>query len=175
MSGSDGVSIPGSPFGDADLSAAARLIARLTRAGKRVATAESCTGGLIAGLLTAVPGSSGALEAGFVTYSNAAKTRLLGVPEALVADYGAVSAPVAAAMAEGALARTGADLAIAATGVAGPGGGSTEKPVGLVYLGLAAAGRPAKAHALRLDGDRGRIRLDTVRRALALLEDATDP
>jgi nicotinamide-nucleotide amidase len=98
------------------------------------ATAESCTGGLIAGLLTAVPGSSDVVERGFVTYSNRAKMEMLGVPEATLTAHGAVSRETAEAMAQGALARSTAAVAVAVTGVAGPGGGSAEKPVGLVFI-----------------------------------------
>ncbi len=161
--------IPGAPFAADDLAAAAALLDRLRGAGWRLAAAESCTGGLIAGLLTAVPGSSDVVEAGLVTYSNTAKTRLLGVPAALVAAEGAVSDAVACAMADGARRMTGADIAISATGVAGPGGGSDAKPVGLVFVGLAVADRPATATRLLLDGDRGGIRMATVRRALDLV------
>ena len=110
--------------------------------GLKLATAESCTGGLIAALLTEIPGSSDVVERGFVTYSNEAKSEELGVPADLIAAHGAVSEPVARAMAEGALAHSHADLAVSVTGVAGPGGGSAAKPVGLVHLG---AGPPRRA------------------------------
>ena len=102
-----------------------------------LATAESCTGGLIAAALTHIAGSSAIVECGFVTYSNAAKTRLLGVSAELIAQHGAVSEPVAAAMAQGALIHSDATIAISVTGIAGPGGGSVEKPVGLVWFGRA--------------------------------------
>ena len=115
---------------DATLAAAAALLAHLRARGEMIATAESCTGGLIAGALTHVPGSSDVVERGFVTYSNAAKTELLEVPADLITLVGAVSEQVAAAMAEGALRRSHADVAVSVTGVAGPGGGSVEKPVG---------------------------------------------
>ena len=105
--------------------------------GWRVATAESCTGGLVAGALTEIAGSSDVVDRGFVTYSNAAKTALLGVPAAMIEAHGAVSEATARAMAAGALAASEADVAVAITGVAGPGGGSAEKPVGLVWFGLA--------------------------------------
>jgi nicotinamide-nucleotide amidase len=108
------------------------------RAGKRrCVTAESCTGGLVAALLTSVPGSSDVVERGFVTYSNEAKIELLGVSAAIIASHGAVSAQTAEAMARGALAHSRADVAVSITGVAGPGGGSAEKPVGLVFLAVA--------------------------------------
>lgn len=136
----------------------------------RVATAESCTGGLIAGLLTEIPGSSDVFERGFVTYSNASKTELLGVPEALIATQGAVSEPVARAMAEGAVRRSPAQVAVAVTGVAGPGGGSAEKPVGLVHIAAAGSGKDT-LHERNLFGDIGRheIRLVSVQAALQLL------
>ncbi|AWN36442.1 CinA family protein [Methylobacterium radiodurans] len=153
------------------LARAEALVAAYTRAGLRIATAESCTGGLVAGLLTAVPGSSAVVERGFVTYSNEAKTEAIGVPAALVAAHGAVSEPVARAMAEGALAASRADIAVAITGIAGPGGGSAGKPVGLVHFGLAATGYPV-LHRERRYGDPGRaeIRRLAVEEALDLLE-----
>lgn len=137
--------------------------------GLMVATAESCTGGLVSGALTAVSGSSAVVERGFVTYSNAAKTGLLGVPEELIESQGAVSEAVARAMAEGALARSGAQVAVSVTGIAGPGGGTEAKPVGLVHF--AAAGPAGVIHAERRFGDIGRdqVRLESVRVALALL------
>ncbi len=138
--------------------------------GLMIAVAESCTGGLLAGALTAVAGASTVFERGFVTYSNAAKEELLGVPGALIATHGAVSEQVARAMAEGALARSRADLAVAITGIAGPGGGTPEKPVGLVHF--AAAARDGETIALRMEyGDigRGNVRTAAVRTALALL------
>lgn len=135
----------------------------------RIVTAESCTGGLIAGLLTEIPGSSDVVERGFVTYSNEAKEECLGVAHALLDKYGAVSAEVARAMADGALRHARAELAVAVTGVAGPGGGSAQKPVGLVYIALA-DGKDVTAHEYRF-GDIGRdqVRLATVREALELL------
>jgi nicotinamide-nucleotide amidase len=146
------------------------LLAACRRRGLRIATAESCTGGLIAALLTEIPGSSDVVERGFVTYSNEAKTELLGVPAELIAEHGAVSEPVARAMAKGALAHSHADLAVSVTGVAGPGGGGTEKPVGLVHLGLARTGTRTLHKELRLgDIGRGPIRLASVEAALALL------
>jgi nicotinamide-nucleotide amidase len=132
----------------------------------RIATAESCTGGLVAGLLTEIAGSSDVVERGFVTYSNEAKTELVGVPAALIAAHGAVSEPVARAMAEGALARADAHAAVAITGIAGPGGATATKPVGLVHFGLAAKDRPTRHLG------RGAVRLAAVEDALALLEEA---
>ncbi len=136
-----------------------------------LATAESCTGGLIAAACTAVAGSSDWFERGFVSYSNAAKSELLGVPAALIERHGAVSAEVARAMAEGALAHSRADLAVAVTGIAGPGGGTPGKPVGTVWLALARRGAPAaEAELLQLAGDRSAVREQTVTVALARLQ-----
>jgi nicotinamide-nucleotide amidase len=137
-----------------------------------VATAESCTGGLVAGALTEIAGSSDVVERGFVTYSNAAKTELLGVPAELILAEGAVSEPVAKAMAEGAVARSAADLAVAITGIAGPGGGSATKPVGLVWFGLARRGGASRTERQVFPGDRGAVRAAAVARALALLHEA---
>lgn len=152
---------------------AIELLEAARAAGKMVATAESCTGGLIAGTLTEIAGSSDVVERGFVTYSNQAKNEVLGVPEALLVQYGAVSEPVARTMAEGALQRSRADLAVAVTGVAGPGGGSDDKPVGLVHLAVAAIGQ-ATRHQKMLYGDIGRagIRRATIVTALEMLRAA---
>ena len=142
--------------------------ARLQRL--RIATAESCTGGLVAALLTAIPGSSDVFERGFVTYSNAAKTELLGVAGALIATHGAVSEPVVRAMADGAIRHSAAQLAVAVTGIAGPGGGSIEKPVGLVHIAAVREGGPT-LHERHRFGDSGRheIRIASVQAALRLL------
>jgi nicotinamide-nucleotide amidase len=138
----------------------------------RIVTAESCTGGLIAGLLTEIPGSSEVVERGFVTYSDESKEELLGVPAVLIAAHGAVSDQVARAMADGALRHARAQLAIAVTGIAGPGGGSAEKPVGLVYVALA-DGHNTSSYEYRFgDVGRSQVRLATVREALKLLSDA---
>lgn len=118
---------------------AEQSLARLRDKTQRCVTAESCTGGLVAALLTAIPGSSDVVERGFVTYSNEAKREMLGVSAAIIATHGAVSAACAEAMATGALAHSNADIAVSITGIAGPGGGSPEKPVGLVYLAVATA------------------------------------
>jgi nicotinamide-nucleotide amidase len=134
--------------------------------GWRAATAESCTGGLVAGAITDVAGSSAWFERGFVTYSNAAKRELLGVPDALLLEYGAVSEPTARAMAEGALARSSADIAVAVTGIAGPGGATPGKPVGMVCLAFAQRGRAAHAHTQQYAGTRAEIRAAAVRTAL---------
>ena len=154
---------------------AARLLDAFRSRRIRLAAAESCTGGLIAALLTQVPGSSDVLECGFVTYSNDAKVEMLGVAADLLAAHGAVSEPVARAMAEGALRASQADIAIAVTGVTGPGGGSAAKPVGLVHL-AAARRRGATLHRECRFGDIGRdaIRSACVEVALALLRQALD-
>ena len=145
----------------------------LRRAGLTLASAESCTGGMIAAACTGVAGSSDWFERGFVTYSNAAKTELLGVASTLIAAHGAVSDEVARAMAEGALVHSHAQLAVAVTGIAGPGGGSPGKPVGTVWMALARGGTATRSELLQLRGDRRSIREQTVRAALArLLETA---
>jgi nicotinamide-nucleotide amidase len=152
---------------------AADLIRAYTDRGWKIATVESCTGGLLAGLLTEIPGSSAVVERGFVTYSNEAKSELVGVPEALLSNHGAVSQAVAQAMAEGALARSPANVAIAITGIAGPGGATATKPVGLVHFACAARGMPTQ-YLERRYGDLGRsaIRRKAVEDALDLLEAA---
>jgi nicotinamide-nucleotide amidase len=150
---------------------AAALATALRQRGWMLATAESCTGGLIAAACTALAGSSDWFERGFVTYSNAAKCELLGVPAALIEAHGAVSAEVACAMASGALARSQAQLAVAVTGIAGPTGAAPGKPVGTVWLALARRGESAQAELLRLQGDRAAIRAQTVQRALARLQE----
>ena len=132
-----------------------------------MAVAESCTGGLLAGTITAVPGCSRYFLGGVVAYHNAAKERILGVPSSLVAAHGAVSGEVALAMAEGALSRFGADIAIATTGVAGPGGGTRGKPVGTVWVAVADRRGVRRAHRHRFGGDRGEVRRASVRAALA--------
>lgn len=157
---------------DAILRQAEALLAACRAGGARIATAESCTGGLIAATLTAIAGSSDVVDRGFVTYSNEAKTDLVGVPAELIQRHGAVSQPVAAAMAAGALARSRAQLAVSVTGVAGPGGGSAEKPVGLVWFGLAASGQDTRTLREVFPGDRAEVRRATVARALALLQKA---
>ena len=142
------------------------LARELKGRGLMMATAESCTGGLIAGACTDVSGSSDWFERGFVTYSNAAKTELLGVPAELIAQHGAVSEPVARAMAAGARAHSPAQVALAVTGVAGPTGGSADKPVGTVWFGWATPAGTFTEHQ-RFDGDRAAVRAATVRHALA--------
>jgi nicotinamide-nucleotide amidase len=152
---------------------AAALLKAYGQRGLKIATAESCTGGLVAALLTEIAGSSAVVERGFVTYSNEAKTELVGVPADLIAAHGAVSEPVARAMAEGALAHSRAHVAVAITGIAGPGGATAAKPVGLVHFGLARRGAPV-LHLERRYGDLGReiVRRRAVEDALGLLEQA---
>jgi nicotinamide-nucleotide amidase len=137
-----------------------------------LATAEGCTGGLIITALTAIPDSSDVVERGFIAYSNVAKTELLGVPAALIEEYGAISEPVVRAMAEGAIARSRADIAVSVTGLAGPGGGTATKPMGLVWLGLARRSHPAPAERHVFPGDRTAIRAAAVARAFALIRAA---
>jgi len=159
----------GALVNDDQLALLSTLAERLRGRGWMLAAAESCTGGLIAAACTELAGSSDWFERGFVTYSNAAKTELLGVDAALIAAHGAVSEPVARAMAEGALARSRAQLAVAVTGIAGPGGAVPGKPVGTVWLALAGAGAPTQATRLQLQGDRAAVRRQTVRHALQAL------
>lgn len=144
------------------------LAQRLPGRGFMLATAESCTGGLIAGACTDLSGSSLWFERGFVTYSNAAKTEMLGVDAALIATHGAVSEPVARAMAEGAAQRAGVQASVAVTGVAGPTGGSAEKPVGTVWFAWSVAGTTTAEHR-RFAGDRAAVRAATVQHALQRL------
>ncbi len=148
---------------------ATELLDTLRQRRMMVATAESCTGGLIAAALTEIAGSSDVVDRGFVTYSNAAKTELLGVPPEMIEAHGAVSEAVARAMAEGALARSEADVTVAVTGVAGPGGGSAEKPVGTVWFGCARRGGATVSERQVFPGDRAAVRAATVLRAFALL------
>jgi nicotinamide-nucleotide amidase len=144
------------------------LTDRLRSLNLRITTAESCTGGLIAAAITDIPGSSAIFDRGYVTYANSAKTELLGVPLDMLAEHGAVSELVARAMAEGALFAANADLAIATTGIAGPDGGSDEKPVGLVWFGLARCGKPSHTERQIFTGDRAAIRAAATAHALTL-------
>jgi nicotinamide-nucleotide amidase len=154
--------------------AAEALLEACRAAGAKIATVESCTGGLVAAALTSVPGSHDAFDRGWVTYSNEAKTALVGVPPALIAEHGAVSEEVARAMAEGGLARSAARFAVSVTGVAGPGGGTLDKPVGLVCFGLAERdGATATAREV-FPGDRAAVRAAAVARALRLIREALD-
>ena len=155
------------------LEAAETLLQRYRGAGRMVVTAESCTGGLLAGALTEIAGSSDVVERGFVTYSNAAKIELLEVPEATLLRCGAVSGETAQAMAKGALAASRADVALSVTGIAGPGGGSADKPVGLVWFGLARRGdETARSDRQVFSGDRTAVRLASLRHGLHLLTHA---
>jgi PncC family amidohydrolase len=149
------------------------LIAMASQKGIKIATAESCTGGLIAGLLTEIPGSSAVFTHGFITYADAAKRDLLGVPQAMLDRYGAVSEEVARTMAEGARRVSGADMAVSVTGVAGPGGGSDAKPVGLVHMAVSCAegGQHSMQH---FSGNRGDIRLAAMAHAVRMLHAAIE-
>ncbi|HEX3664755.1 MAG TPA: CinA family protein [Rhizomicrobium sp.] len=160
-----------SSFSPGQLELAEQLLERARNRNILVATAESCTGGMISALLTEIAGSSDVFERGFVTYSNEAKTGMLGVPSDLIDTYGAVSKPVARSMAEGALKHSLATASVAVTGIAGPGGGTAEKPVGLVHIAAARAGRET-LHEKHLFGDIGRaaVRLACAEAALRLLQ-----
>ncbi len=151
----------------ATLDAARDLLAALGARRMTLATAESCTGGLIAAALTAIPGSSAVVTRGYVTYSNEAKAEMLGVPAELFGTVGAVSEEVARAMAEGAVRASGADLALSCTGIAGPGGATPDKPVGLVFIGCALRGAPARVARRVFPGDRAAVRAATVAEAFA--------
>jgi nicotinamide-nucleotide amidase len=161
---------------DAPLQAQVESLATALRArGWMLTTAESCTGGLIAAACTSLAGSSDWFERGFVTYSNAAKVDLLGVPAMLIDAHGAVSEEVARAMAEGALKRSKAQVSVAVTGVAGPGGGSAAKPVGTVWIAVSTAGGSTTAQLLQLAGDRAAVRRQTLVCALtAVLQAASE-
>lgn len=156
--------------------AATDILAHARSAGVKIATAESCTGGLIAAVLTAIAGSSDVFDRGFVTYSNEAKTALLGVDPAMITRHGAVSEAVASQMAAGALARSNANIAVSVTGIAGPGGGSAEKPVGLVFIATSARTPTTDGvltetqRHLFLDNGRDGIRRATVLAAIAQIE-----
>ena len=152
---------------------AEHLLDACRKRGLRLVTVESCTGGLVAALLTEVAGSSDVFDRGFVTYCNAAKVEMLGIAPALIDRHGAVSAAVAVAMAEGALKHSRGDIAVSVTGVAGPGGGTPQKPVGLVYIAVEQRGRSAEASRFNFAGpSRHDIRLESVREALRLVTEA---
>jgi len=157
---------------NADLRLAATALLDLARArGLKIATAESCTGGLVAGALTEIAGSSDVVDRGFVTYSNEAKQQMLGVPAATIGKYGAVSRETAEAMARGALGNAEADIVVAITGIAGPGGGSADKPVGLVHFAAASRGGALVHKEMRYGNiGRGEVRHRSVLQALAMLE-----
>ncbi len=157
-------------FTSSQLRLAERVLAEARDQGVRIATAESCTGGLIGGLLTEIPGSSDVIDRGFIAYSNRAKKDLLGVPGDIIADMGAVSEPVARLMAEGALSNSNAHLAVAVTGIAGPSGGTPLKPIGLVHIAVARENRSIRHEAHRFgDIGRGQVRIKTMEAALQLL------
>ncbi len=158
---------------DAHQSLSERVLAEARKRGLRIATAESCTGGMVSAALTDIAGSSDVFERGFVTYSNDAKQEMLGVAAATIAAHGAVSTQTARAMAEGAIHNSRADIAVAITGVAGPGGGSAEKPVGLVCFAIARKDQATLERRQQfIDGGRTAIRLDATRMALDMLLDA---
>ena len=161
-----------SELDDALAGEVARLAEALKARGWTLAAAESCTGGLIAAACTSLAGSSDWFERGVVSYSNEAKTELLGVPAALIVSHGAVSAEVARAMVDGMLVRSRADVAVAVTGIAGPSGGTPAKPVGTVWLAIGVRDRSAEARLLQLQGDRAAVRQQTVAHALHALNDA---
>lgn len=155
------------------MSDAAEILALARQKGVMIATAESCTGGMVAAALTDIPGASDAFDRGFVTYSNAAKAEMLGVDPALIALRGAVSSEVAGAMAMGAITASDASLAVSITGIAGPGGGTTEKPEGLVWFGLAQSGKPAQCFRKEFGAlGRDAVRLAARDFALGLLAEA---
>jgi len=156
-------------FSDELIARAQKILTDARARSLKIATAESCTGGLIAGLLTEIAGSSDVFERGFVTYSNHAKEEMLGVPGEMIRGHGAVSEIVARAMAEGAIRNSGAELAVAVTGIAGPGGGSADKPVGLVHIAAAHGGNVIHHECRFGDIGRSEVRLATTDAALALL------
>jgi nicotinamide-nucleotide amidase len=151
-------------------SRAAAVLAACRQVRLKLVTVESCTGGLIAATLTEIAGSSDVVERGFVTYSNEAKSELVGVPAALIAKHGAVSEDVARAMAEGGLTHSRADIAISVTGIAGPGGATAAKPVGLVHLACARRGRQTVHERHVFSGDREAVRFKSVDAALSMIE-----
>jgi len=161
-------------FSDSIRLASTELLERYRRAGLKIATAESCTGGLVAAALTSIAGSSDVVERGFVTYTNEAKEQQLGVPRLALLSYGAVSEPVARAMAEGAVRESLADVAVSVTGIAGPGGATADKPVGLVHFGLSRRGHDTLAERHVFDGDRDAVRAAALATALALLRRRLD-
>jgi nicotinamide-nucleotide amidase len=160
-----------SPSSSFDL--ASTVLQSCRKAGLKLATAESCTGGMVAAALTDIAGSSDVVERGFVTYSNEAKTELLGVPASMIAAHGAVSAQVATAMVQCALARAPVDIAVSITGIAGPGGATTGKPVGLVYFAVARKGGDSRVERHNYQGERAAIRAAATERALELLLEAS--
>lgn len=159
-------------FDDVIRQLAEAVLAEYEFAGYTLTMAESCTGGLLAAALTDVPGASKVVDRGFVTYSNVAKSEMLGVPPSLIHAHGAVSAEVCAAMAVGALSHSRADVAVAITGIAGPGGATETKPVGRVYIATSVRRGPTKHKEFTFKGDRADVRLQTVEAALQRLKSA---
>ena len=157
-------------FAERHIRQATDVLDRCRKLGLRLATAESCTGGLIASCLTAVPGSSDVFDRGFVTYDNAAKVEMLGVAETSLAAHGAVSEAVACAMAEGALENAAVQIAVATTGIAGPGGGTKTKPVGLVYIAVAGLGRKTRCTKNVIKGNRESVRFTAMEQSLSMVE-----
>jgi len=145
------------------------LLENCQNAGFKLTLAESCTGGLVAGCITSVAGSSSVFERGFVTYTNAAKTDMLGVSKALIDEFGAVSEQVAVAMAEGAILHSDANLSLSVTGIAGPGGATPDKPVGLVHMACTREGQQTHHEHHEFKGDRERVRLQAIESGLKLL------
>lgn len=156
----------------ADATTAQRILDACTARGVTLATVESCTGGLVAAALTELPGSSRMFTHGFVTYADEAKTAMVGVPEVLIKTHGAVSEPVARAMAEGGLRASGAGMAVSITGIAGPDGGSEAKPVGTVHFALAVRGKETQHRREQFTGDRSAIRAAAVQVALEMVLEA---
>ncbi len=156
-------------FAQEILNAAKAAVDRAASMKLKIGSVESCTGGLIGGALTAVPGSSAVVDRGFITYSNEAKHDLVGVPKSTIEAHGAVSEETARAMAEGAVHHTPLDAAVAVTGIAGPGGGTPQKPVGLVYIAAARQGVETRVERHQFPGNRDAVRLATVQQALRLL------
>ncbi len=150
------------------------VLARCRARGWMLGVAESCTGGMVAAALTDIPGSSDVVDRGYVTYSDRAKAELLGVPVPILVEHGAVSAETAAAMAQGVLAKSKVDLAVSVTGIAGPGGGSAAKPVGLVWFATARRGAEPRVERQVFAGDRGAVRAAATRHALRLLAEAAE-
>ncbi len=159
-----------SGFAPERLRMAEQLLQSLRARGLTLTTAESCTGGLLSALLTEIPGSSDVFTHGYVTYANAAKASMLGVPEPLLKTHGAVSAPVAIAMAQGALHHAGASVSVAITGIAGPSGATADKPVGLVHIASARAGYSTLHQQQVFSGDRASVRMQAVVAALELVQ-----
>jgi nicotinamide-nucleotide amidase len=155
-------------FSNTHINQATALLDAYRSKGLKLVTAESCTGGLISALLTEISGSSDVFECGFVTYSNESKINLLGIDAVLIERHGAVSEQIACAMANGAIAKTGADVAVSVTGIAGPTGGTEEKPVGLVYIAVATKNNVLCTKNI-FTGDRNNIRLSSVSKALEML------